>query len=161
MGKKKYVVFQLTNQRFALPLTVVEQVVQVVEICPWPKMPDYIHGIINLHGEIIPVINIHFLFGLPAKEIELSDQLIIAATSSRKLAILVNSSHEVLELEDDKVVNSDKIMFEMIYIQGVMKLENGMVLINNIEEFLCPENLRKLEESLKKFNKSEGNNKTI
>jgi len=150
MGKnKKYVIFQLTDQQFALPLLVVEQVVQVVEICPWPKMPCYIHGLINLHGEIIPVINIHFLFGLPPKEIKLSDQLIIATTSSRKLAILVDSSHKVLELEEDKIINSDKIMFEMLYIQGVMKLEDGMVLINDVEEFLSTENLEKLESSLK------------
>ena len=150
MGKnKKYVIFQLTNQQFALPLTVVEQVIQVVEMSPWPKMPEYIHGIINLHGEVIPVINIHFLFGLPTKKIELSDQLIIATTSSRKLAVLVDSSHEVIELEDDKVVNSEKIMFEMMYVQGVMKLENEMVLINDIDEFLSPENLKRLEESLK------------
>jgi len=62
---------------------------------------------------------------------------------------LVNSSHEVIEIEEDDVVNAEKIMFEMMYIQGVMKLEDGMVLINNIEKFLCPKNLKELEASLK------------
>ncbi len=152
-----YIVFLLADQRFALPLSVVEQVEQVVEICPWPKMPGYIHGLINLHGEIIPVLNLRFLFGLESKEIELSDQLVIASSSARKLALLVDSTHEVFELDGSQVVNSDKILFEMLYIQGVMKLENGMVLINDIEEFLCPDNLKKLEETLNKFNKSKKN----
>ncbi|OQX77618.1 MAG: hypothetical protein B6D64_08010 [Bacteroidetes bacterium 4484_276] len=150
---KKLVVFQIDNQRFALPLPVVERVVQVVEIFPLPKMSDYVHGIINLHGKIIPVINMRFLFGLPAKEIELSNQLIIAITPSGKLALLVDSTHEVFEFDDDKIVKSDNIMYGMRYVQGVIKTDDGVVLINDVGKFLDPEELKRLENALKESSK--------
>lgn len=149
----KLVVFQIDDQRFALPLPAVERVVQVVEICPLPKMSDYVHGIVNLHGKIIPVINLRFLFELPTKEVELSDQLIIAITSSGKLALLVDSTHGVLEFDDEKIVRSDKIMYGMRYVNGVIKLDDGIVLINDVEKFINPEELKRLETSLKKNSK--------
>jgi purine-binding chemotaxis protein CheW len=146
---KKLIVFSIDNQRFALYLSAVEKVVQVVEICPLPKMPDYIHGIINLHGEIIPVINTRFLFDMPMNEIELSDQLIIVKTSSRKLALLVNSTHEIIEIKKDEIVKSDNIIYGGKFVQGVIKLEDGMVLINDVDKFLSPEELKQLETQLK------------
>ncbi len=142
-------VFQLANQRFALPLSVVERVVQVVEFCPLPKMPDYIHGVINYHGDLIPVINMHFLFGIPTKEIELPDQLIIAATSTGKLALLVNVTHEVVEIKKDEIVASNKIIYGMRFVHGVIKLNDGMVLINDIDKFLSEEELKQLEKEIK------------
>ncbi len=146
----KLITFKLDNQRFALPLPDVERVIQVVEMRKLPKMADYIYGIINMHGEILPVINIRLLFKLPVREIELSDQLIIATISSLKVALLVDSTHEIVEIKEEEIVKADKIMFGMEYVIGVVKLKNNMVLINDIEKFLSPEELKKLEIEIKK-----------
>lgn len=147
----KLVVFQLKDQRFALHLPDTERIVQVVEIIPLPKMPDYIYGIINMKGEVIPVINIRILFNMPSKEIELSDQLIIVNTTARKLALLVDSTRELIECKENEIIKSDKIINGIPYINGVIKLEDGMVLINDINKFLDPEELKLLEAELAKI----------
>lgn len=153
-------IFHVNEQRFALPIRVVNRVVQVVELRKLPKMPNYLDGIINFHGEVIPVINIRALFGFSSKEIELSDQLIIAYTSTQKIALLVDSTAEVVELDEAEIVKPDKVMYEKRYINGVIKLKDGMVLINDIDEFLSPKELKQLEELLSQQNvKSQTPNK--
>lgn len=154
------IVFQLNNQRFALPLNVIERVVHVVEIHTLPKMPDYLHGIINVHGEVTPVINVRFLFGLKPKEVELSDRFIIATTSSLKIALLVDSTNEVVEFNENEIVNSDKFMYGKRYIKGVIKLKDGMVLINDIDEFLSPNELEQLDVILSNQRKKPQTRKT-
>ncbi len=161
MGKRiNLIIFQLNNRQFALPVNVVERVVHAVEINSLPKMPDYLLGIINIHGEITPVINVRILFGLEAKEVELSDRFIIATTSSLKIALLVDSTNEVVEFNENEIVNSDKIMYGKKYIKGVIKLKDGMVLINDIDEFLSPDELIELEAILSNQNKKTQKRKT-
>ena len=154
------VVFKIDDQSFGLSLESVEEVIHIVETSPIPQMSKYIHGIINFRGEIIPVVNIRVLFGIDDKEPELSDQLIITKTKSRKLAILVDSTQDVFNLNESDIIESDQILYNMKYIKGVVKLENEMVLINDIEEFLTPENIKLLEdviENEEEFLKQENN----
>ncbi len=140
--------FKLDNQNFGLPLNDVEKVVQVVWIQSLPKMPQYIHGVINLHGEIIPVINVRYIFGFPSKEIQLSDQLIIANMSTKKFALLVDLTNEVIGISENDIVKSNEIIVGIRYLKGVVELKDGMLLINNIEKFLSEDELKKLEQAL-------------
>ena len=93
----KLVVFRLDAQRFALYLSNVERIVRIVEINPLPKAPEYILGTINFQGKFIPVVNIRKLFLLPERDIDLNDQLIIANTSMRTVALWVDSVSDVVE----------------------------------------------------------------
>ena len=74
----QYVVFTLDEQRYALHLAAVERIIPVVEITPLPKAPDLVLGIINVGGQIIPVIDTRKRFRLPERELNLSDVLITA-----------------------------------------------------------------------------------
>jgi len=142
----KLVGFNIDDHRFGLSLEVVEKIVQLVWIQPILKMPEYICGIINLHGEIIPVINVRYIFGLPNKETELSDQLIIATVSNKKFALLVDSTREVIEVNENDIIKSEQIIFGMKYVRGVVEFDDGMLLINDIDKFLNEDELKSLEE---------------
>ncbi len=143
--------FQLDKSQFALPLQSIENIVQVVEISPLPNMPDHILGIINLHGTIVPVINLRILFRLPTKQIELSDQLIIVNTSSHKHALLVDSTSKVLELEKDNIIETDQIINEIQYVNGVGKLNGDIILINDVDLFLNPDEIESLTNAINKL----------
>ena len=84
------VVWSLDSQRYALPFAVVERVVRVVALTPLPDAPEIIRGIVNVKGMPIPVIDARVRFGLPKRAIRLSDQLVIADTRNRRVAILVD-----------------------------------------------------------------------
>lgn len=130
------VLFKLDEQSYALYLSVVERVIPVVEITLLPKAPDIVMGVINFHGVIIPVINIRKRFNLPVREIELDDQLIIARTSNRFVALVVDSVIGVHELEHDQLVNTKEEFPYTDYLSGIAKIENNIILIHDLEKFL-------------------------
>ncbi len=144
----KLLVFQNVNQRFALPLDVVKKVVQVVEFTGLPKMPDYISGIINYHGDVIPVINMSFLFSIESRDPEITDRLIIASTLKGKLALLATVVNDIIEIDENDIVKPDKIIYGMRFVKGVIKLPDGMVLINDVDKFLSIEELKLFEEEI-------------
>lgn len=145
----QYLVFTLDEQRYALYLSAVERVVRIVELTPLPESTDIVLGIINLQGRIIPVVNIRKRFNLPEREIEVSNQMIMAHTSKRVLALLVDAVEGIVERPEQEVILAEKIFPEIEYIEGVVKLEDGLILIHDIERFLSLEEERKLEDAMK------------
>ncbi len=135
----QYVVFTLDDRRYALPLHVVERAVRAVEATPLPKAPDIVLGVIDVQGEVIPVLNVRKRFGLPERDIEVDDQLIIARTSTRTVALVVDAVVGVVEQSEQEVVAADKIVPGMAYIDGVAKGDDGLALVYNLEKFLSLE----------------------
>src|SRR4030043_457935 len=133
------VVFTLDDQRYALRLPSVERIVQVVEITPLPKAPGIVLGVVNVQGRVIPVVNIRKRFLLPERETNLGDQLIIANTSKRPVALLTDTVNEVIEQSGESMITSEEILPGMKYIEGVVKLKDGMILIHDLNKFLSLE----------------------
>ncbi|MFQ5632726.1 MAG: chemotaxis protein CheW, partial [bacterium] len=66
MGKKEnHLVFTIDDQQFGLPMSQVERIIRAVEVRPVPEAPDYINGVINMQGRVIPVVNLRKRFRLP------------------------------------------------------------------------------------------------
>ena len=151
MGKlNQLVVFFLDEQRYALYLPAVERVVSAVEVTHLPKAPDIVLGVINFQGKVIPVVNIRKRFGLPERQIELSDQFIIANTSKRTVTLVADTVSGVIEPAEGKLINSENITPGMEYVDGVIKLDDGLILIHDLDRFLSLEEEKKLDNALKK-----------
>jgi purine-binding chemotaxis protein CheW len=148
-GSGVYVLFTLDEQRYALRLSAVERVVPIVEIVPLPKAPDIVLGVINIAERVIPVVNIRRRFGLPEREISLSDQLIIAPTSKRTVALVVDRVVDVMESPKHMVVGTKRILSGVDYVEGVIKLDDGLILIHDLETFLSLEEEEALDTALK------------
>ena len=144
------VVFNLEEQRFALHLNVVERVIPAVEITQIPRAPDIVPGVINVQGTVMPVVNIRKRFRFPEREMELSDQLIIVNTATRKVALIVDSASGVDERSKREVVSAEKIVPGMEYVEGVLKMKDGLVLIFYIDLFLSIEQEKLLEDEIRK-----------
>ena len=146
----KLVLFWLDNQRFALNLASVVRVVRMVEISPLPKAPEYIMGIIDFQQKIIPVVNIRKLFHLTDRDIDLNDQLIIANTSMRTVALWVDTVSDVVDLSESEINKAEKIMMGIEYVEGVFKFDDGMVLLHDLDQFLTIEEINLLKTALKR-----------
>jgi purine-binding chemotaxis protein CheW len=140
--------FTLDEHRHALSLACVERVVFVVDITPLPKAPSNVLGIINVKGDIIPVYNPRQRFYLTERDIHLTDQLLIARTSQRTIALLVDSVDAVVEVAEEEIAEAKTITLQSEYIQGVIKLRDGLVLIHDLELFFSTEEERTLTEAL-------------
>lgn len=145
---EQLVVFGLDGQRYALRLSAVERVVRAVEVIVLPSAPAIVLGVINLAGRVIPVMNIRKRFRLPEKEIGLDNQLIIARTAERTVALLVDYTSALAEISATEVIQAIKILPRIDYLDGVAKLEDGMVLIHDLDKFLSLEEEQALDSAL-------------
>lgn len=144
------VVFTLDNLLYALPINSVLRVIHAIEIRPLPKAPDIISGIINVKGQIIPVIDVRKRFGFPSREMDPEDQLIIADTGKRQIVLLVDRVIEVRHIPSQQYIDSrDTIPFAG-YITGVVKIMDELILIYDLEQFLNLNEEKELDEALLK-----------
>lgn len=145
---KQILVFSLDEPRYALPLSAVERVVRAVEITPLPKAPEFVLGVINVQGQVIPVVDIRQRLQLPTHRVALDDRFILARTEQRRVALLVDSVPGIHELTDEELVSAEQVLPGMEYIHGLVKLKDGLVLICDLDQFLSFNDEQKLKEAL-------------
>lgn len=133
------IVFSLENQRYALPLSASERVVRMVAITPLPNAPDIILGVVNFHGKVIPVINMRRRFGLPEREPSLFDQLVIANTARRPVALVADAVLDVIAYPAQSRIAAKDILAVIEYVDGVVKLPDGLIFIHDLDRFLSLE----------------------
>jgi purine-binding chemotaxis protein CheW len=147
------VTFLIDEQRCALHLSCVDRIAPMVEITSLPKAPAIVMGIINVQGQIIPVINIRRKFSYPKKQIQLSDILIIARTRKRKIALVADSVSGVMESAEEDFVTAENILPKLQYIKGVITINDGLVVIHDLDQFLSLEEETTMDSALKKYQK--------
>jgi purine-binding chemotaxis protein CheW len=145
---QQLLVWNLDQQRYALPFDVVERVVRVVAVTQLPDAPDIVCGIINVKGQVVPVINVRRRFGLPQRDMQLSDQLVIANMRARRVAILVDAVSVVITQADEEVVPAETIVPGLGCIAGITKLHDGMILIHDLDRCLSLDQMSALDDSL-------------
>lgn len=142
------VIFGLTGQRYALPLHTVERVFPMVEVSPLPKAPPITLGVINLHGAVIPVLDIHRRFGFPPRGYGLAAHLLVARTSRRTLALPVDEVLGVREVAAEAAIPADTVLPGIGHVAGIVALSDGLLFIQDLEAFLSLEEEHRLSEAL-------------
>jgi purine-binding chemotaxis protein CheW len=145
----KTVLFKLDERTFALHLEHVDRIVRAVEVTPLPKTPEIVLGIINVHGEIIPIVDIRKRFSLLPKKTSLTDQIVIVKTSHRKIGFFADSAEGYKQVSSGEVVHDTKIWEGIEYVDGVVRISDELVLINNLEKFLMLEEENQIDVALK------------
>ena len=143
------VVLSLDDGWYALRLAAVQRVVRAVEVTPLPKAPIIVLGVINVQGQIIPVFNLRERFSLKQREIEPSNQFIIATTRRRVVALVVDTVVGVIERPEKEILAPASILSDMEYVEGVTKFEDGIVFIHDLGGFLSLDEAKQLDEALK------------
>lgn len=141
------VVFELGREKFAVPIKSVQEIILPPEMTSIPKAPEFIEGIINLRGVIVPVIDACKRFNIPSIQEKSSDtRIIILDIESQTLGVVVNDVSEVINVDKDLVDNNvTNLTDDTDFIWGIAKIKDKLLILINPEELL---NLKE-KESLK------------
>lgn len=148
MEKELQVVgFRIGRETFGLPISIVREIVRVPEITSVPNAPDYIEGVINLRGRIIPVVDLRKRFGEPVNEPSKKHRIVVVELESRRIGLLVNSASEVLKIPPSEIEAPHNVFQEgeLDYITGVGKLRGRLVILLDLSRILQRGELRSLE----------------
>lgn len=147
-GDANLLVFRLDERRYAVTTNVVERVTWMVSITQLPQAPGIVMGVVDVGGRVLPVVDPRKRFGLPTRDISVTDNLVIAQTARRRLVLAVDRIEGVVEYPRQKIQSAQEIVPGTGYIRGIAKLADGLVLIHDLDSFLSLEEEDDLDQAL-------------
>jgi purine-binding chemotaxis protein CheW len=141
--------FRIGRETFGLPIGAVREIVRVPEITSVPNSPDFIEGVINLRGRIIPVVDLRKRFGEPVGAPNKKNRIVVVEVENRALGLMVNSASEVLKIPPSEIEEPHAVFQEgdLNYITGVGKLNGRLVILLDLSKVLQRGELKRIAET--------------
>ncbi|GAP09722.1 CheW protein [Bellilinea caldifistulae] len=135
------VVFELENEKYGVDIASVEGIIKMQEITRLPHAPEFIEGITNLRGTIVPVVDLRTRFGLPRKEPTRDTRIVIANMDSSKVGIIVDAVTQVIRVPEDKIEPPPQmsVTINSAFIKNIAKLESELVILLDLGKVLSTE----------------------
>ena len=144
----KYLTFALADEEYGLEILQVREIIGLIDITTVPKMPDFVKGVVNLRGKIIPVIDLRLKFGMTGMEYTKETCIIVLSISNNPVGIIVDNVCEVLDIRHDEIepAPSFGMNINTDFIMGMGKVENSVVLLLDIEKVMTESELALIDE---------------
>ena len=136
------VTFRIGEEEFGVDILRVQEIIRIMEITRVPKSPDFVEGVINLRGKVIPIIDLRKRFGLEVKEYVKHTRIIVIEISNMIVGFVVDAVSEVLRIPADTVEPPPPAVMGGIdseYISGAGKLEDRLLILLDLDKLLSQE----------------------
>jgi purine-binding chemotaxis protein CheW len=148
-GTLAVVVFEVAGARFGLELSVVERVIRAVAVRAVEDLPAAVEGVIDVHGDVVPVFNLRRRVRLPERAIAPDEQFLLARAASRRVALVVDRVEGIREFPADQILPRANIAEGAAgLVSGVVSGAGGVVVIHDLERFLSGEEDEQLGRAL-------------
>ncbi len=144
---RQYLTFKLDHEVFAMDVATVREVLDFTVITKIPRTPEFMRGVINLRGSVVPVVDLRLAFGMSATEKTVNTCIIVVEVSlegeSTILGALADSVEEVIDLEPEQIQPAPKIgtSIKTDFIRGMGKRDTQFVMILDIDRVFSAEQL--------------------
>jgi purine-binding chemotaxis protein CheW len=147
----KYLTFGLAGEEYGIDVMKVKEIIGLMPITTVPRTPNYVLGVINLRGKVIPVIDLRLRFGMESVEFTDRTCVIVVEISSPSgpimVGVVVDKVSDVLNIKDEDI--EEKLGFgtslDTEYISGLAKMENGVKILVDIDNILSSGELSLIE----------------
>lgn len=150
----QFVVFSVQDEEYGIPILSVQEIISLPNLTRIPGVPDYIPGMINLRGNIIPLYELRSKFDLETRELDKDTIVIIAQTGSEKkrtVGFIVDTVSDVVSITPENL--SEKPEFSQSvdarYIEKIGKIGNRMIIIINLTDFFSENEQAVLDSAVK------------
>lgn len=143
---RQFVEFKLGQEEYGIDILQVKTIERMMPITRVPKAPRFVEGVINLRGEIVPVIDLRKRFDLPITETTENTRIIIVSVDDITVGMIVDSATEVVQLDQDSIEPAPPITssIDSDYLDGVGKLDDKLLILLNVEKLLKPQEIDEL-----------------
>lgn len=134
----KYVTFRIGNEHYGIDINNVKSIERMQLFTRVPNAPAYVKGVINLRGEVVPVIDLRLRFEIEQKEHDSNSRIIIVFVNDLQIGFLVDSSSEVIEINSEDV-DSPPVLKDSIskdFIKGIGKQDGNLIILIDIEKII-------------------------
>ncbi len=149
--KGKYLTFTVGSEVYGLEIQYITEIIGIQKITQMPELPEYMKGIINLRGKIIPVMDMRLRFKKEPREYNDRTCVIVVEIKGLSVGLIIDSVSEVISIPDQNIVKPPQINNEIgnRYIKGIGKVENEVKLLIDCEKLFTSYELDDLNEFTK------------
>lgn len=146
MSENQYVVFNLGKEEYGIDIMNVREIVQYQESVKIPNSPNFIEGIINFRGKVIPIVCLKKRFGIEDKAKDANTRIIVINLNDKQIGFLVDEASQTVRLDDSNIDSTPDIItgIERKYITGVGKLDNRLIILIDLEKVLTEDEREKI-----------------
>ena len=149
----KYLTFSLAGEEYGIGILKIKEIIGMMPITTVPQTPEFVRGVINLRGKVIPVMDLRLRFGIDS--IDYTDRTCIIVvemtgeTGTIQIGVVVDSVSEVLNIKGEDIEDTPTFGTNLNteYILGMAKMEGGVKILLDIDRVLKQEEIANLEEA--------------
>jgi len=149
----KYLTFTLADEEYGIGILKIKEIIGMMPITTVPQTPDFVKGVINLRGKVIPVMDLRLRFGIEAIEYTERTCIIVVEIEGESgtvlIGIVVDSVSEVLNIKGEEIEDTPTFGTKLNtdYILGMAKMEGGVKILLDIDRVLSREDISTLEKA--------------
>ena len=148
MGETIQVVsFKLGSEEYGVDIAQVQEINRMVAITHVPRAPQFMEGVINLRGQLIPIIDLRTRFGMPRAEHTKNTRIVVTEIGAKRVGMVVDSVSEVLRLPVEQIEAAPDMITGVgtEYIRGVGKIEDRLIILLDLARIISTAEKRELE----------------
>lgn len=137
------VTFSIGEEEFGVDILKVQEIIRTMEITKVPRAPEFVEGVINLRGKVIPIIDLRRRFGLDFKDHDKDTRIIVIEINNIVVGFVVDAVSEVLRIPTNTVEPPPPVVagVDSDYISGVGKLQDRLLILLDLDKLLSSEDL--------------------
>ena len=149
----KYLTFTLANEEYGIGILKIKEIIGMMPITTVPRTPEFVKGVINLRGKVIPVVDLRLRFGMEAIDYTERTCIIVVEVAAQSgtvmIGIVVDSVSEVLNIKGDDIENTPTFGTKLNtdYIQGMAKMDGSVKILLDIDQILSAQEVTLLEQA--------------
>jgi purine-binding chemotaxis protein CheW len=150
---QSYLTFRLVNETFAIHVSKIVKILEMQKITEVPKAPSFMKGVINLRGDVLPVIDAREKFGMKAEDYDSRTCILVLSTKTNgdvlHVGVIVDSVLDVVKYPEEEIKNAPSLgsRYSSEVVDGVMKKEDDFIMILNVDHVFSTDEIISLTES--------------
>ncbi|MCP3955410.1 MAG: purine-binding chemotaxis protein CheW [Desulfobacterales bacterium] len=149
----KYLTFSLAEEEYGIGILKIKEIIGMMPVTTVPQTPDFVKGVINLRGKVIPVVDLRLRFGMEAIDYTERTCIIVveidSGSTTVQIGIVVDAVSEVLNIKGDDIEDTPTFgtRLNTDYILGMAKMEGGVKILLDINKVLSADEMAALEQA--------------
>ncbi|MFW5855867.1 MAG: chemotaxis protein CheW [Bacillota bacterium] len=137
----QYVIFQLGPEEYGIEINMVKEIIKPTRITNVPNTDEHVLGVINLRGQIVPVVDLRNRFDFDNEKISENQRIITVEVSNTLIGLMVDDVNEVLWLNEEEIEPPPEVAggIKQEYLKGVGKVDERLLVLINLEQLLFSE----------------------
>ncbi|MGQ9677479.1 MAG: chemotaxis protein CheW [Chloroflexota bacterium] len=144
--EEQVVVFTLAGESYGVDIATVHEIIRMQHVTRVPRAPEFVEGVTNLRGRVIPVVDLRRRFGLAIAENTASTRIVVVEIGDHTIGAVVDSVSEVLRIPADSIELPSPVIttVDSDYLRGIAKLDGRLIILLSLDKVLSADNLESL-----------------